>query len=201
MISDSVELCETEVCFLNIQLMGTNVWLLETHDVPPEGILNPKSLLQNRILETVPACTVLQYCPHSNNVCLHMCDVKYQSNQEFVTSYGPFLWCTVRAYLLTIKYRVVQFLPNKSISEQFESIHVTILQQISFLLWNDGHRCMEWILCRVVESSCLPTHNTAQHISSHDVPYRKTTKKDETFPSMVIFGLLLRKFWTQTWFC
>ena len=27
MISDSVELCETEVCFLNIQLIGTNVWL------------------------------------------------------------------------------------------------------------------------------------------------------------------------------
>ena len=27
MISDSVELCETEVCFLHIQLVGTNVWL------------------------------------------------------------------------------------------------------------------------------------------------------------------------------
>ena len=25
MISESVELCETEVCFLNIQLIGTNV--------------------------------------------------------------------------------------------------------------------------------------------------------------------------------
>ena len=25
MISDSVELCETEVCFLHIQLIGTNV--------------------------------------------------------------------------------------------------------------------------------------------------------------------------------
>ena len=36
MISDSVELCETEVCFLHIQLVGTNVWLPETHSVPPE---------------------------------------------------------------------------------------------------------------------------------------------------------------------
>ena len=36
MISDSVELCETEVCFLHIQLIGTNVWLPETHNVPPE---------------------------------------------------------------------------------------------------------------------------------------------------------------------
>ena len=36
MISDSVELCETEVCFLNIQLIGTNVWLPKMHNVPPE---------------------------------------------------------------------------------------------------------------------------------------------------------------------
>ena len=36
MISDSVELCETEVCFLHIQLSGTNVWLPKTHNVPPE---------------------------------------------------------------------------------------------------------------------------------------------------------------------
>ena len=36
MISDSVELCETEVCLLHIQLIGTNVWLPKTHNVPPE---------------------------------------------------------------------------------------------------------------------------------------------------------------------
>ena len=36
MISDSVELCETEVCFLHIQLIGTNVWLPKTHNAPPD---------------------------------------------------------------------------------------------------------------------------------------------------------------------
>ena len=36
MISDSVEMCETEVCFLHIQLIGTNVWLPKIHNVPPE---------------------------------------------------------------------------------------------------------------------------------------------------------------------
>ena len=36
MISDSVQLCESEVCFLHIQLIGTNVWLPKTHNVPPE---------------------------------------------------------------------------------------------------------------------------------------------------------------------
>ena len=31
MISASVELCETEVCFLHLQLVGTNVWLRKMH--------------------------------------------------------------------------------------------------------------------------------------------------------------------------
>ena len=35
-ISDSVELCETEVGFLHIQLIGTHVWLPKTHNVPPD---------------------------------------------------------------------------------------------------------------------------------------------------------------------
>ena len=33
-ISASVELCETEVCFLHIQLIGTNVWLSKMHRIP-----------------------------------------------------------------------------------------------------------------------------------------------------------------------
>ena len=36
MISDSVELCETEVCFLHIQLTGTNVLLPKIYKTPPE---------------------------------------------------------------------------------------------------------------------------------------------------------------------
>ena len=51
---------------------------------------------------------------------------------------------------------------------------------------------MELILCRVVDSSCLLTHNIVPHISWHD------TYSD--FPSIIIFRLLLRKFWIQTWF-
>ena len=60
---------------------------------------------------------------------------------------------------------------------------------------------MELILCRVLESSCLPTHSIVPHNSWHDLQYRRTTKKYADFPSMVIFQLLLRKFWIQTWFC
>ena len=45
------------------------------HNVPPEvDFLNPQDLPQNRSLETVPVCIVLQYYPHSNTVYVHMCD-------------------------------------------------------------------------------------------------------------------------------
>ena len=35
-ISDSVELCDTEVCFLHIQLIGTSVLLPNMHKAPPD---------------------------------------------------------------------------------------------------------------------------------------------------------------------
>ena len=60
---------------------------------------------------------------------------------------------------------------------------------------------MGLIFCIVVESSCLLTHNIVPHISWHDLPCPGTTKRYSDFPSMVIFPLLQRKFWIQTWFC
>ena len=60
---------------------------------------------------------------------------------------------------------------------------------------------MEWILCRVVESSCSPTHNIAPHTSLHCLPDHKTMKKYKDFEGMVIFLFHPRKFAIQTWFC
>ena len=101
-----------------------------------------------------------------------------------------------------MEYQVVQCLPNITILEQFESILEIILLQISILLlWNDGHQCMEWILCRVVESSCLPTHFFVPHISWHDLPCHRTTKRYDDFERMVIYLLFPRKFAIRTWFC
>ena len=45
-------------------------------------ILSPQDLLQNRSLETVPACIVLQYYPHNNTVYIHMCD-EYKKINRF----------------------------------------------------------------------------------------------------------------------
>ena len=60
---------------------------------------------------------------------------------------------------------------------------------------------MELIPCTVVESSCLPTHNIVLHISWHDPPYRRTTKRFEDSLRMEAFLFPPRKFAFQTWFC
>ena len=38
---DPNDLCETEVCILHIQLVGTNVWLPKIHNIPPEVDFEP----------------------------------------------------------------------------------------------------------------------------------------------------------------
>ena len=46
---------------------------------------------------------------------------------------------------------------------------------------------MGLILCKVVVSSCLPTHNIFPHISLNDQPCHKTMKKYEDFEGMEVF--------------
>ena len=146
MVSDYVELWETAVCFLHIQLIGTNVWLPKMHNVPPEvDFESSRSPAKSESwnspnLHSLAVFPTWQYC-----VCIHMCDECMISIDSDVCHR---LWSIfemiVKAYLLSLEYQVVQFVPSISISEQFESIHVAILQQISFLLlWSRGHRCKE----------------------------------------------------------
>ena len=68
-MADSVELCETEVCFLHIQLVGTNVWLpKDTQDSTNSRFLSLQDLRQSQSLETVPVCIVVLCFPHENIV-------------------------------------------------------------------------------------------------------------------------------------
>ena len=166
----------------------------------PKWILNPQDLLRNRSLGKVPACIVWKCYPHNNTVCI---ECMKSIDSGVCHRLWSVLWLIVQVCSLTIEYQVFQYVPRTSISEQIESILLlTILQQISFLLlWNDGHRCMELILCRVVESSCLPTHKIVPHISWHDPPCHETMKKYEDFEGMVISLIPPQKFAIQTWFC
>ena len=68
-MSASAELCETEVCFMHIQLIGTNVWLPKIHKSPPDvDFESSGSLATSENPETVPTCIVVQYSPHDNIV-------------------------------------------------------------------------------------------------------------------------------------
>ena len=145
MISDSVEQCETEVCFLRIRHYE-NVWIPKMHNVPREVDFEPQNLPHNRRLETVPVCIVWKYYPQSDTVCIHMCDecMKSIDSGVCVTSFGPFRNRPCKFIYWSKNNEVFQFVPTFNISEQFGSILVTILQQISFLLlWGGGHRCRE----------------------------------------------------------
>ena len=78
-ISDSVELCDTDVCFLHIQLMGTHVPL-------PTLMLiwDLQGLQQNLSLETVPICNVELYYPHDIIIDSYLCDECRKSDEPSV---------------------------------------------------------------------------------------------------------------------
>ena len=58
MISDSVELCETEVCFLHIKLIGQTYDFQKRIMSLQQWILNLQDLPRSQSLETVPVCIV-----------------------------------------------------------------------------------------------------------------------------------------------
>ena len=195
MISDSVEPCETEVCFSHIQLIGTNVWLPKMHNVPhgvdseSSGSPGKSEFWNSPNMHCLAMFPKQQYCLYSHVGWLY----EIKRDNRLLQALVKFV--IDRANLFT-DHRI-SGLPIRAKYKHFR----TILPRISILLlWNDCQQCMELMLCRVVESSCSPTHNVVRHNSWHDLPYRRTMKKYEDFPSTVIFQLLLRLFWVQTWF-
>ena len=146
MVSDSVELCETAGLFLVHPTYWNKCMTSENaHNVPPEVDFESFKISREvRVLKKSQSA-LFGSIIHDNIVCIHKYDEYMKSIDSGVCHrLWSILWWIVRAYLQTIEYQVVQFVPSISILEQFESIHVTILQQISFLLlWSGGHRCME----------------------------------------------------------
>ena len=112
----------------------------------------------------------------------------------------PILWWIVPAYLLTIEYQVVQFLPSISIQKNLRACIWQFSNRFHFFFEMMNRHCMEWILCGVFKSFCSPIHKVVPHISLHDQCH-ETTKKYEDFQSMVIFQFSPRKFAIRTWFC
>ena len=57
-----------------------------------------------------------------------------------------------------------------------------------------------WYFVELLSRSVCQLQYRSTHFL-HDPPYHRTTKRYSDFPSMVVFQLLRRKFWIQTWFC
>ena len=143
---------------------------------------------------------------HMTILFIFTCVMKYMTSIDSDVCHRPWsiLWWIVRAYLLTTEYQVVQFVPSISISEPFESIHVTSLQQIHFFFF-EVMVIDAWSrnFVKLLSCFCSPTHNIAPHISWHDLPCHRTTLRYEHSQSLEVFQFLPRKFAIQTWlfFC
>ena len=143
MNSASVELCETEVCFSYIQLVRTNLWIPKKHRIPPDvdSEVSRKVRVLKQSQPTLLCCishltTLFEFTGVTN--------VRNQNVLNFCHKLSSTTWWYGQACSLTIQYQICQFEPNKSISQQFERILLTILQQILFLLPWIG--CHPWAL-------------------------------------------------------
>ena len=75
MISDSVELCETAVCFLHIQLIGTNVWLPKNAQCSSRsGFRIFKISREVRVLKPSQSALFSSITHMTIIVCVHMYD-------------------------------------------------------------------------------------------------------------------------------
>ena len=202
-ISASVELWETEVCFLHFQLIGTNVWLPKMQKIPPDVDLESSRSLAKSKSWNNP--NVVLCFPCDNTVWIHMYDECKRSNVLNVCRLlSSISWWYEQACLRTVKYQVYQFEPSIRISEQFVSILLTILQKIPFLLlWIDGRQYMELRLCVTVDLFCLQVCNISPRSSLHDLPCHRTMRECLLQISLnkVIFLYLQLTSWIQTYPC
>ena len=81
-VSDSVELCETEVCFLHIQLLGTNVVDFQMRTkFTLKSILSLQDLRQCQSPESVPTCIDVR-CFHMTILLTFTCVMNVRNLNE-----------------------------------------------------------------------------------------------------------------------
>ena len=179
MISHSVEQWDTDVCFLHIQLMGTNVRLPKIHKIPPEvDVLSPQGRQQNLTLGINSIDNAESCFTHDNNVGSHLRDECMKSTELKRRSQALVLfWQIEHVCVMTMKCLVYQFVSSTNISRQFATILLTILQLIQAPpSWIDDHASKDLRLCITVLSFCSPVRNISQRIFEHVLPCRRTTQ-------------------------
>ena len=141
-------------------------------------ILSPQGRQQNLGLGTNPIGNAVPCFPHDNIDGNRLCD-ECKKSSLLVVCHMPesILWLLLQVWCLTIKKcQVVQFVPNTSMTRQFVSKLLIILQQSQVPPdWIDGHQKKDAKLCKVAPLSCLPIHSIAQRIFEHELSFRRTT--------------------------
>ena len=201
MISDTVELCETEVCFLHIQLTGTHVLRpkytrhLLRLTLSRQDLKQSLSLVANAVCNAVP-CFTLNNVDNS-----HLCDWCMKSTLLVVYHMlKSIFWLILLIYSQTTRCQVVQFVPRTSILRQFVSKLLIILQLIPIPpFWTDGRPNKDEKLYKVAPLSDLQIHSIVQRIFGHVLPCRRTTPLfvRGALPNLVIFCCSSRNSWFE----
>ena len=134
--SASVELCETDGCFLHIQLNGTNVRLPKTHNVPPEkDFESSRSPAKSESCKS-PSLHCCALFSHDNLACIHVCDEYVRSNAPSVV-YSLLTSCSKCLYLARTGRRDISWSVNKlaRASTEWTEAHDKRSGHIPFLLF------------------------------------------------------------------
>ena len=137
-------------------------------------ILSPEDRQQSLSLETNPVCNAVPCFPHDNIVKKRLCDeCKKSVSLNVCRMPESILWLVSQACWPTTECHVVQFVPRTSISRQFVSKLLTILQLIRVPpVWIDDNTSKDLKLCAVAPLSCLLVHPSNFRYSSRNTWFK-----------------------------
>ena len=157
-IQESDELCEADVCFLHIQLIGTNALLPNMHNVPSEiDFESSRSPAKSESwnISNLHCCAAFS---HDITICIRSWDGRKRSNELNVC----LVLCLIVRWL-TKEFQVHQFVLNTDIAGKFENIFWTIPFQFQFFSslnwWSSTHKvviflsCWAIFFCQLVKNS------------------------------------------------
>ena len=142
---ESDELCEADVCFLHIQLIGTNALLPNMHNVPSE--INFESsrspaMSESWNISNLHCCAAFS---HDITICIQSWDGRKRSNELNVC----LVLCLIVRWLT--KFQVHQFVLNTDIAGKFENFFWTIPFQFQFFSslnwWSSTHKVVIFLSC------------------------------------------------------
>ena len=106
-------MCESEVCFMHIQLIGTVAWLPKIHNVPPDVVFESSRSPTKSVTWSNPSMHRCAVFPTNNFAGVHLYDECTRSKAPIVChKISSTLWPHEQVCSQTTKYQVSQYEPN-----------------------------------------------------------------------------------------